>query len=183
MFIVKTFEFFWTIACYNGGLDYLDMLIFCLAQKSPQIRICQLKPFDAVITWRLAHGLTPVSNQSHFISHGVQSIRFSYWGSWWLVRFQNHCFSLFWQRCEITLLSTCQCRLCKARREKYNLDKICWTFLYVIKKPWSESPLIVKLIITRLTIALGAWDLIGICGSRLAPRNTFKNNKFFSMNL
>ena len=28
-----------------------------------------------------------------------------------------------------------------------------------------------------------AWDLTGICGSRLASRNTFKNDELFSMNL
>ena len=28
-----------------------------------------------------------------------------------------------------------------------------------------------------------AWDLIGTCDRRLASRNTFKNNKLFSMNL
>ena len=110
MFIVKTFEFFWRVARYNGGFDDLNMLVFCLAQISPQIQICQLKSFDAVITWCLAHSSPP-----SLISLILLTINLGFFLQIW-VKFQTYCFVLtgpFWQRCEITLLSISQRRLAK----------------------------------------------------------------------
>ena len=150
MFIVKTFEFFWRVARYNGGFDDLNMLVFCLAQISPQIRICQLKLFDAVITWCLAHSSPP-----SLISLILLTINLGFFLQI-LVRFQTYCFdrtvlTTVWDYSVVNISAP----PCKAWREK-------WRFFYIIKILWSVSLLDIKLIITRLTITLKPGILLGL---------------------